>query len=164
MKEDTPESDALKRQQCWSSRRRRDRQGTVSSQSSIRWVGRRGCGSNLSDILVPDTASLLDVCGALGDLLNVVTGKDELILLGLGGLNVDTVLHDDLAHNLLAQEVSVPRVSAFVRLFRVLSFRAIPDLDLPKIGLLVLLKADVDGEMGVYVAHLVLEALDPGRE
>jgi len=35
----------------------------------------------------------------------------------------------------------------------------IPDLNLPQIGLLVLLEVDVDGEMGVDVAHLVLEAL-----
>jgi hypothetical protein len=35
----------------------------------------------------------------------------------------------------------------------------IPDLNLPQVGVLVLLEVDVDGEMGVDVAHLVLEAL-----
>lgn len=34
-----------------------------------------------------------------------------------------------------------------------------PDLNLPQAGLLVLLEVDVDGEMGVDVSHLVLEAL-----
>lgn len=35
----------------------------------------------------------------------------------------------------------------------------IPDLDLPVAGLGVLVQVDVDGEMGIDVAHLVLEAL-----
>lgn len=36
---------------------------------------------------------------------------------------------------------------------------SIPDLNHPEAGVVVLLKVDVDGEMGVDVAHLVLEAL-----
>jgi hypothetical protein len=48
-------------------------------------------------------------------------------------------VHDDLAHDLLADEVA--------------------DLDLVQARLRVLLHVDVDGEMGVDVAHLVLEAL-----
>lgn len=35
----------------------------------------------------------------------------------------------------------------------------IPDLDLPKISLVVLVQVDVDWEMGIDVSHLVLEAL-----
>ena len=35
----------------------------------------------------------------------------------------------------------------------------VPDLNLPEAGLAVLLEVDVDGEMGVDVAHLVEEAL-----
>jgi hypothetical protein len=35
----------------------------------------------------------------------------------------------------------------------------IPDLNNPKAGVVVLVKVDVDGEMGVDVTHLVLEAL-----
>ena len=35
----------------------------------------------------------------------------------------------------------------------------VPDLNLEEVGLLVLLDVDVDGEMRVDVAHLVLEAL-----
>ena len=48
-------------------------------------------------------------------------------------------MHGDTAHDLLANEVS--------------------DLDLEQTSLLVLLDVDVDGEMGVDVAHLVLVAL-----
>lgn len=43
-------------------------------------------------------------------------------------------------------------------LLRLDSYR-IPDLDLPQTRLLVLVQIDVDWEMGVDVAHLVLEAL-----
>lgn len=94
--------------------------------------------ADLSDILVPDSARLLDVCGALGDLLEIVTAEDELILLVLGSLDINTVLSNDLADDLLAQEVA--------------------DLNLPEASLAVLVEVDVDGEMGVDVAHLVLEA------
>jgi len=75
----------------------------------------------------------------LRDLLEVVTGELELVLDVLGSLNIDTVGHDDTADELLAQEVS--------------------DLNLHAVGLVVLLEVDVDGEMGVDVAHLVLVAL-----
>jgi hypothetical protein len=68
-----------------------------------------------------------------------VSGEVELILLVLSSLNVDTGPHDHPAHKLLANEV--------------------PDLDLELIGLGVLLNVDVDGEMGVDVAHLVQVAL-----
>ena len=47
-------------------------------------------------------------------------------------------MHDDLAHNLLAQEIA--------------------DLYFKQAGLLVLVDAHVDGEMCVYVSHLVLVA------
>ena len=93
----------------------------------------------LSDILVPDLADLLNVGGALGDSLNGVTAQDELVLLRLGSLDVNAGLHGDAANDLLADEVA--------------------DLDLPQVGLGVLVEADVDGEMGVDVTHLVLEAL-----
>lgn len=48
-------------------------------------------------------------------------------------------MHDNPSDDLLADEVS--------------------DLDLEQTGLLVLVQVDVDGEMGVDVAHLVLESL-----
>ena len=93
----------------------------------------------LSDILVSHSADLLDIGGALGDVLEVVAGEDELVLLGGRGLDLDTGLHDDAADELLADEVS--------------------DLNLEQVGLGVLGDVDVDGEMGVDVSHLVLEAL-----
>ena len=68
-----------------------------------------------------------------------VSGEMKLILLVLSRLDVDTGPHDHPAHKLLANEV--------------------PDLNLELVGLLVLLDVDVDGEMGVDVAHLVLVAL-----
>jgi hypothetical protein len=93
----------------------------------------------LSDILVAYAAGLLDVGGALGDVLDAVSGELKLVLDVLGGLDVDTRPHVDPSDDLLANEVS--------------------DLNLPAVGLLVLLKVDVDREMGVDVSHLVLEAL-----
>lgn len=72
-------------------------------------------------------------------MLDRVAGQNELILLGLGDLDVDTLLHHDPAHNLLADEVA--------------------DLDLVQTRVGLLVQVDVDGEMGVDVAHLVLEAL-----
>lgn len=93
----------------------------------------------LSDILVSYSADLLDIGGGLGNVLERVSEKLELVLLVLGGLNLDTWLHDDSADNLLTNEVS--------------------DLDLEKTSLVVLLDVDVDWEMGVDVSHLVLEAL-----
>lgn len=141
--------------------------------------------SYLSDILVPHPADLLDVCGGLGDSLERVAEQNQLILLCLGDLDVDSGLHDDLANKLLADEVTVdPRISAFLfyvlkrpderpqlfspshSLFFFLSLSSktqtapsnIPDLDLvDTVGVLV--QVDVDGEMGVDVSHLVLEAL-----
>lgn len=92
----------------------------------------------LSDILVPHPADLLDVCGGLGDSLERVAEQNQLILLCLGDLDIDSGLHDDFANELLADEVT--------------------DLDLvDTVGVLV--QVDVDGEMGVDVSHLVLEAL-----
>lgn len=91
----------------------------------------------LSDVLVSHPADLLDVCGGLGDGLEGVAGQDQLILLSLGDLDVNTGLHDDSTDELLADEV--------------------PDLNLVD-TVRVLVQVDVDGEMGVDVSHLVLEA------
>lgn len=107
---------------CCPSPRRRHRQGTVSRVSkclhpphlrptppgSSMYVP-----THLPDILVPDFADLLDVGSALRDSLNRVTAEDELILLGLGDLDVDTVLHRHPPDDLLADEVAVrhPAVS-----------------------------------------------------
>ena len=82
---------------------------------------------------------MLDISGTLGHVLDRVPRQLQLILLVLAGLDLDTRPHDNLAHDLLADEVS--------------------DLNLVEAGLGVLADVDVDGEMGVDVAHLVLEAL-----
>lgn len=95
--------------------------------------------SYLSDILVSHPADLLDIGSTLRNVLKRVAREDELILLGGGSLNINTGLHNDLSDELLADEVS--------------------DLDLVQVGLGVLGDVDVDGEMGVDVSHLVLEAL-----
>ena len=102
------------------------------------------CKTYLSDILVSHSADLLDIGRTLRHVLEVVANQDELILLVLGDLDVDALLHDDAADNLLADEVA--------------------DLDLVEAGLGVLVDVDV-GEMRVDVAHLVLEALrDTGNQ
>lgn len=96
----------------------------------------------LTDILVADTADLLDIGGALGDILEglrcvslaltigsektYVAGELELILLVGGDLDINTGAAQDAADDLLADEV--------------------PDLDL--VLVILLLKVDVDGETG----------------
>eukprot|EP00914_Ancora_sagittata_P009838 GHVO01018696.1.p2 GENE.GHVO01018696.1~~GHVO01018696.1.p2 ORF type:complete len:152 (+),score=33.98 GHVO01018696.1:75-530(+) len=93
----------------------------------------------LTDILVADAADLLDVGGGLGDVLDGVAAEDKLVLDVLGGLDVNTLTESDAADELLAEEV--------------------PDLNNPKASVVVLVKVDVDGEMGVDVAHLVFVSL-----
>lgn len=132
--------------------------------------------SYLSDILVAHSADLLDVCRGLGDSLEGVAGQDELILLGLGDLDVDTLLHEDSADELLTNKVAAHsnksascsrqpnnRFRCVIPLRNTASKRIgteanIPDLDLEDtLGSFV--QVDVDGEMGVDVSHLVLETL-----
>lgn len=93
----------------------------------------------LTNILVSHLAGLLDIGSTLRHILQRVTLQDKLILLGGRNDDIDTSAHDDSADQLLTDEVS--------------------DLDLVLVGLGVLVDVDVDGEMGVDVAHLVLEAL-----
>jgi hypothetical protein len=92
---------------------------------------------HLSDILVADSADLLNVGGALGDVLQGVSGQLKLILDVGRGDDLNTRLGGNTAHDLLAKEVS--------------------DLDFVQIGLRVLLNVDVDGKVSVDVAHLVQE-------
>lgn len=101
--------------------------------------GNIGGNAHLSDILVAHSADLLDVGSRLGDILEGVAGELDLILLVWRDDNLDTLGHDDTTNNLLADEVS--------------------DLDFVESGLVVLLDVDVDREMCVDVAHLVLVAL-----
>ena len=93
----------------------------------------------LPNILIPHPTSLLHVRGTLADRLERVARHLELVLDVLGGLDVDARLHDDAAHELLADEVA--------------------DLHLELARLLVLLDVDVDREVRVHVPHLVLVAL-----
>jgi hypothetical protein len=110
---------------------------------------------------------LLNVGGGLGNVLERVAPELKLILLVLRWLDLDTWLHNDLSDNLLANEVSVfqsamlpiaklSRSTLPVEPFRVWH---VPDLDLVKASLLVLIDVDIDWEMGVDVSHLVLESL-----
>lgn len=62
--------------------------------------------SHLSDILVADSADLLNVGGALGDGLEGVSGQLELVLDVGGGDNLNTRLGSNAANDLLAKEVS----------------------------------------------------------
>ena len=64
-----------------------------------------------------------------------VTLKDDLVLLGLGLGNGNTLEHGDLPNDLLSEEVS------------------------DREGLSTLTDDAVDGEMGIYRAHFVAEAL-----
>jgi hypothetical protein len=71
----------------------------------------------------------------LRDSIEIVTSDDQLILLGSRDLNIDTLQHLDTESDLLSQEVT--------------------DLNF----LTIIVNNNVDGKMGIYVAHLVLETL-----
>lgn len=95
--------------------------------------------AHLPDILASHTASLLDIGRALRHVLERVAGDDDLVLLRSRHLDLHTAGHDDLADELLAQEVS--------------------DLDLGLVRLGHLVERHVDREMGVHETHLVLVSL-----
>jgi len=120
----------------------------------------------LSDILVPDFADLLDICSALGNVFEGIALEDELVLLCLGDLDVDTWAHQDAADNLLANEVPAMAPESALRhpkthaaRLPLRSSESIPDLHLVAVLLGNLLDVDVDREMGIDVSHLILEAL-----
>lgn len=118
----------------------------------------------LTDILVADAADLLDVGGGLGDVLDGVAAEDKLVLDVLGGLDVNTLTESDAADELLAEEVPAHSISVspfpcLSSIFPRSSWCRVPDLNNPEASVVVLVKVDVDGEMGVDVTHLVLEAL-----
>merc|ERR1719309_150475 len=89
----------------------------------------------LSDILMLDGCALLDSGSRLGHRLNAVALNHKLVLLLGRGLNGYTTPHFHLADVLLTQEVT--------------------DL----YSLVVVSDNAVDGEMGIYSTHLVLESL-----
>ena len=96
----------------------------------------------LPDVLVLDGGGLLDEGGALADGLQVVARHDELVLLLLGVLALDALVHAHAPDELLAEEVAHLDQGAGLG------------------------DGAVDGEMGVDGAHLVLVALGGkgGRE
>lgn len=117
--------------------------------------GRRN--THLTDILVPDTADLLDVGGTLGNTLQGVTGQLELVLDVGGGDDLNAGLGSHAAHVLLTQEVTAT-ISIRSHPPSCMVGSVIPDLNLGAAGLGVLLDVDVDGKVSVHVAHLVQEA------
>ena len=60
---------------------------------------------------------MLDVGSGLGDVLDGVTAKDELVLDVLGGLDVDTLAEGDASDELLAEEVAAQIMSVFAMPF-----------------------------------------------
>ena len=60
----------------------------------------------LTDILVSDTADLLNISGVLGNVFNRVTGQDQFILLGGREFDIDTFSNWDQSDLLVTQEVS----------------------------------------------------------
>lgn len=87
----------------------------------------------LSDILVLHRCGLLDArCGS-GDQLDVIAFEDEFVLKRCGIDACHSRLHSNAANDFLAQEVT--------------------DLD----KLVAILRGDVDWEMSIHGAHLVLE-------
>lgn len=91
----------------------------------------------LTDILVSDSADLIDVGSVLGDSLQRVTSDDQLILLGCGLLHGNTIENLHVSNLLFTQEVSDLHVLLTVNLNKV----------------------HVDREMGIDISHLVLVAL-----
>lgn len=90
--------------------------GIVSMDSEPRGfpVKMHVCSTHLTDILVSDTADLLDVGGGLGHTLEGVTGEDELILDVGGGSDVDIGLGSDATDVLLTEEVADNKMLALL--------------------------------------------------
>jgi hypothetical protein len=109
--------------------------GVTNKDPCLRLTGLRI--THLSNILVSYPTRLLDVGGTLRNILHAVAGQFNLILDTLRGFDMHAFSHGHPPHDLLTQEV--------------------PDLHL-EVAILGLVEIHVDGEMGVHVAHLVLEA------
>lgn len=60
---------------------------------------------------------MLDVGSGLGDVLDGVTAKDELVLDVLGGLDLNALTEGDAADELLAEEVAAQSMSVFAMPF-----------------------------------------------
>lgn len=88
----------------------------------------------LSDILVSDSADLLDICTTLGDVFDGVTRDNQFILLDLGEFSSDTFWDSNLSDLLVTQEVS----------------------DFNELGTVFFNDVDVNWEMRIDKSHLVL--------
>lgn len=89
----------------------------------------------LSDILVADTGSLLNVSSRLGNIFDRDAGKNKFVLLVGRDFEIDTRSDVDFTDELFTQEIS--------------------DFD----SLAIVDNVNVDGEMGIDVSHLVLVTL-----
>lgn len=94
----------------------------------------------LSDILILDGGGLLDEGSRLRHGLDAVAGHDELVLLVLAVLALDTLGHAHTSDELFAQEIShLDQGAAFG-------------------------DGAVNGEMGIHGTHLVFVALQRRKE
>ena len=91
----------------------------------------------LTDILVSNTADLLDISSILGNVFDRVTGQDQFILLSSGEFDIDTVSNWDQSDLLVTQEVS----------------------DFNELLTVLVNGVDIDWEMRVDVSQLVLVTL-----
>jgi len=121
----------------------KQRQGTQTKNlllGNVAPLGHVNTVEELTDILVLHSCGLLDVGSGLGDLLNVVSGQNELVLGGSGdnsGHSLEQVHNTD---HTLSEEVT--------------------DLNGPS----TLVGDNVDGEVSVHVTHLVLKTLKEDEE
>ena len=63
----------------------------------------------LSNILIPYSARLLDICSRLRHALDGVAGDLDLVLDTFRRLNIHALVHLDSSYNFLAEEVSIPQ-------------------------------------------------------
>jgi hypothetical protein len=63
-------------------------------------------GTDLPDILISDSANLLDVGSRLGDVLQRVPSQDDFVFDVFAGLDCDTGVHYHTTDDLLANEVT----------------------------------------------------------
>ena len=133
----------------------------IISQMLLVQYKRKRKQSYLSNILVPDSANLLDIGSALRNTLKGVSENLELILDIGGSNNLNTRVGRHTANVLLAQKVSIEKRPLAFNKACFFTDIGIPDLNIEKTSLTVLLNVHVDGKVSVDVTHLVLEA--PGN-
>ena len=133
----------------------------IISQMLLVQYKRKRKQSYLSNILVPDSANLLDIGSTLRNTLKGVSENLELILDIGGSNNLNTRVGRHTANVLLAQKVPIEKRPLAFNKACFFTDIGIPDLNIEKTSLTVLLNVHVDGKVSVDVTHLVLEA--PGN-